>query len=298
MEEKPYGKSAAEECEVLGLDYNVVSALGGTPGEMTLQIFSSEETRTRKEQRENERLDGLKAAAEVYGGDPITADRIVSQHGGKFLPFAPNVATYHPTRKGWYITAAGEVLREEQIKRDGFKIVGTKPAGLDSITPKPKPTEANQSEGGIVQKAAAAVSKRERESAEYREAILALPEARARPRTVEKLLAAYTAHSMPIHMARNFLAGLPIEDTAESQEGPKMTAHAERMILRATDLHIGVLTTKAARGCMKSKADARALRHALKVKEMTPSASIIELLETSGADVNPIRAMLRKASAH
>lgn len=297
MEEKPFDKNLVEECEVLGLDYRVTGSLGGM-GEAMLQIFSSEETRARKEQRENERMDGLRTVAETYGSDPISADKIIAHADGKFLPFAPQVATYHPTKKGWYITAAGEVLREEQIKRDGFEIVGTKPAGLNPVTLKPKPAQANQSEDGIVQKATAAASKRERESVEYREAVLALPEAQARPRTTEKFLAAYTAHSMPIHMARNFLAGLPIEDTAESQEGPKMTAHAERMILRATELHVGVLTTKGANGCMKSKADARALRHALRVKEMTPSASIIDLLENSGADINPIRAMLRKASAH
>jgi len=137
----------------------------------------------------------------------------------------------------------------------------------------------------------------------YAAAILALDEARVRPRAAAVLLARHQDEStLSIPDAAALLAALPFE-TREPIEAPTMSysnpvedAKAHAILVRATELRQQGLSLRAARGDAEARAEALRLDTALRMSR-TRGTNIVAELTNAGANVAPIAEQARRVAA-
>ena len=127
---------------------------------------------------------------------------------------------------------------------------------------------------------------------QYAATIATLDEATARPKAAARTAELHTANSLPVHRAKALLASLPTEQT-ETKERPTMTTNidAEKIVTRRVEIRVAALSTRAAQGDARARAEAKRLNQALSIKQRSPQTSIMAALATAGANIEAIRNM-------
>lgn len=118
-------------------------------------------------------------------------------------------------------------------------------------------------------KAELAANRAEAERIAYANAVLSLPEAHDRPRTARQIVEAHTSHSMPVHRAKLWLAGLPREPQSE-QTHTTTKGHdtmTDRTLRRRAEIRHSSLAFKADQGDEAARKEANAIGYALKLND-------------------------------
>ncbi len=148
---------------------------------------------------------------------------------------------------------------------------------------------ASPAHSSIGAKADAARQKAVADASQFRAAILALPEAKERPRGAARLVELYSVKSLSLDRASTILGGLPLETgnaaapTSNHAPSAKAGIHIEHTMQRRIELMVAGLSQKGQHD-PQAREEAKKLNYALSIKRESPSTSIFVAMKAAGFD--------------
>lgn len=173
-----------------------------------------------------------------------------------------NIALEHPIRKGWVICKDGNMMSIDEAQKCGFRI-----HKADSVAAAIDMGYRGEAAKVFSNQFARAAEHVKHGINEYRDAILALPEAQDRPIAAMKIAGAYDLKSMPLQKAQSYLRALPSERADASGEiradAPVGLAKNDAMLRRKVEIHMAGMNHNAQHGVKPNQQRMQALNYAL-----------------------------------